>query len=308
MDESVAQTPQPSPPDRFQYGLKALLALPAVVAVFFAIASVADFGPAVLAMLLLLVCALSFRHGARAGCAVTVLLGLLVFLLMPGVGSGPPKPGSTCRNNLKQIALAIWRYGEAYGHLPPAYVCDENGRPMHSWRVLVLPYLEQQDVHACYNFNEPWDGPNNRKLIGFMPDVFRCPNSPKNSTTTDYVAIVGPHTAWPGSKPRSLKEITDGLSNTLMLVETADAGIPWMAPRDLEIDKLPLKINPSSGPGISGQHPAKSRFPRQEPAVANAAMADGSVWRLPNRLRPEALKAFLTVDGHEKVKLEELDW
>ena len=83
---------------------------------------------------------------------------------------------STCKNNLKQIGLALHNYHDRYQSFPPAFVADENGKPMHSWRVLLLPYLDQADLYARYNFNEPWNGPNNLKLGDEIPEVYGCPN------------------------------------------------------------------------------------------------------------------------------------
>jgi hypothetical protein len=80
-----------------------------------------------------------------------------------------------CTGHLCQISMALRIYNDTFGCLPPAYVADASGRPMHSWRVLILPYLNEQQLYNDYNFNEPWDGPNNRKLIGMMPRGFACP-------------------------------------------------------------------------------------------------------------------------------------
>lgn len=69
--------------------------------------------------------------------------------------------------------MAVANYRSTFGGYPPAYIADCDGRPMHSWRVLILPFLEQQNLYAAYHFDEPWDGPNNRKLAGRIGQVFR---------------------------------------------------------------------------------------------------------------------------------------
>src|SRR5204863_151662 len=71
---------------------------------------------------------------------------------------------SNCKGELKQIGLALLNYREVYGCFPPAFIADESGRPMHSWRVLILPYIDHVSLYYEYRFDEPWDGPNNRKL------------------------------------------------------------------------------------------------------------------------------------------------
>ncbi len=172
---------------------------------------------------------------------------------------------------------------------------------MHSWRVLILPYLESaqaQAVASQYRFDEPWDGPHNRKLAGKMPDLYRCPNSPPNSVTTSYVAVVGPGTTWPGGEPGvkrgDSRAAFQAFEEKILLVESCGVKIPWMEPRDLELDQLPLTINPPGGLGISSEHPKRSRWPRCEPAGANVAMGDGSTRWLPDETLPDELRRLLT--------------
>src|SRR5262249_42952585 len=76
---------------------------------------------------------------------------------------------SQCKNNLKQIGLAMFNYHDAYGCFPPAYIADADGRPMHSWRVLLLPFLDEAARYRKYRFDEPWDGPNNSELATSVP-------------------------------------------------------------------------------------------------------------------------------------------
>ncbi len=101
---------------------------------------------------------------------------------------------------------------------------------MHSWRVLLLPYLDQQALYDQYRFDEPWDGRHNRKLADNIGHVYNCsgeqsPAGQKRRTMTSYVAVVGPETMWPGSQSTKLSDIGDGTSNTLMVVEIANSGI-----------------------------------------------------------------------------------
>ena len=122
---------------------------------------------------------------------------------------------TVCTNNLKTIGLAMQQYQQQHGTFPPGYVSDENGRPKHSWRVLLLPYLDP-GLAGQYNYDEPWDGPNNRRLAGQMPDVFRCPSeSPgaaPSGNTTSYVVINSPGTIFDGMNaavwPRSRTEFS----------------------------------------------------------------------------------------------------
>lgn len=298
MSEPPIIWPSERPP---QFSMKWVLALPVIVGVYLSIASMIGLWPA--AVVLLAVAGLAWRP-LRALVIITLGGGLLCWLMLPSVGSRPPTPRQGCQSNLHQIALAMRDYELTNGSFPPACVADKSGKPMHSWRVLILPQLGFQDFYARYRFDEPWNGPHNSKLLQYMPRIYRCPGSPNGGTSTNYVAIVGPHTAWPGAHGRKLSEFTNGPANTLLVVETTGTEIPWMEPRDLEFDKLPLAINPPSGGGISAEHPQTSRFPPRKPDGANAAFADGAVRWLPNGIAPGILKALITADGGERVDAE----
>jgi prepilin-type processing-associated H-X9-DG protein len=224
--------------------------------------------------------------------------GVLVALLLPAIQAAREAARrATCTNNTKQVALALLNYEDRYGSFPPAYVADENGKPMHSWRVLILPYLEANDVYQAYDFDEPWDGPNNRKLAGRMPGVFRCPSSPESGNDTNYVAVVGDETVWPGATGVARGQIKDGASNTILVVETSDSGINWMEPRDLTLDEAVKGVNPPAGPGISSHHPGG----------AVVGFCDGHVQFVDEDARPDALRALLTKDGKEDVNASALD-
>jgi prepilin-type processing-associated H-X9-DG protein len=106
---------------------------------------------------------------------------------------------------------------------------------------------------------------------------------------TSYVAVVGPDTAWPGARSTKLGDITDGTSNTLLVVEVADSGIHWMEPRDLHVLQMAPTVNPQAGQGISSRHPGG----------AQASLADGSVRYLSEELSEEKLRALLTIAGGE---------
>ena len=224
------------------------------------------------------------------------MLILLAGFLMPYLGR-PREAGRqvNCMANIKQITLAILNYEQEHGTLPPAYICDKQGRPIHSWRVLILPYLGEGMLYSKYKFDEPWDGPSNSKLLAEIPGVYRCPSARNDGVTTNYVAVVGSETAWPGARPRKISEIA-APGDTILVVETVDADIPWAAPRDLELATLPLEVNPpahadsrgpSSLPGVSSRHPGE----------ANVGLADGMVRRLPNDIPPEKLRRLLDVSG-----------
>lgn len=189
--------------------------------------------------------------------------------------------------------MAVANYHDANGHYPPAYVLGPDGKPWHSWRILILPYIEQESLFREYNFNEPWDGPNNRKLASRMPGIFRFSTlSDSKSPVTNYLAVVGEGTLWPGDGTTTREEVIDGLGQTIQIVENSGLGVHWMEPRDLEFATMSFELGSSDG--VSSWY--------QDPAIV---AADGSVMRLKRELRPETLRALLTIRGGERLEQNE---
>ena len=224
---------------------------------------------------------------------VLVCSGLPIALLLPAVQSAREAARrAQCSNNLKQIGLAIHNYHDCYGCLPPAYIPDENGEPMHSWRVLILPFLEQGPLHDQYNFDEPWDSPVNAALADLMPETYRCPSDGTAAMSeTSYALIVGPGTLFEDAEVTRFGDVLDGLSNTIMVVEVAGAGIHWLEPTDLDLEQLSLRINQPVGPGIRSHHPGG----------VNVLICDGSVRFVSETIDPEVLRALITKAGKEAV-------
>lgn len=200
------------------------------------------------------------RH--RLGCLLVLLAaGVAVFVVwsLPRHSANPPGRHA-CSNNLKQIALALHNYHDAYGSLPPAYVEDEAGRPAHSWRVLILPFLGDPalgELYDEYRFDEPWDGPNNRRLWQRIPHVFRCPSIDYSRTgLTPYQVIVGERAVFDPGGTVSMDDIYDGTANTILVVEAASDPVMWTQPSDVEYRKygsLPGQLW-SSNHGDFGLH------------------------------------------------------
>ena len=186
--------------------------------------------------------------------------GFGIALMLPAVQAAREAARrAQCINNMKQVGLALHNYHDAYRSFPPAYIPDEDGRPMHSWRVLLLPYLEQQFLYDQYRFDEPWDSPHNRALADLMPGVYRCPSSPvAGETITTYAMAVGPDAFSPGPDGRAAEDFPDGLSQTIAVVEMAHAEIHWMEPRDWD----------TTGPEQPGSY---------HPGVYNVLYGDGRV-------------------------------
>jgi prepilin-type processing-associated H-X9-DG protein len=247
------------------------------------------------------------------GMGPTILIALAAFvcgvilatlLMLPVVGA--PREAerrAQCFNNLRQIGLAMQRYHEKYHSFPPSFIPDENGKPKHSWRVLLLPFLGYEQLYSQYRFDEPWDSPHNMALAARMPATYCCPSvrAPDIAHTT-YAMIVGPRAFSDGPTPRPKSDIKDAVSHTIMVVEAAGAGINWMEPRDLDVGKMSFQItypgdeSKASLVDISSAHPA----------VANVLFCDGSVRSLPKDTDPKLLEALTTIDGGETVNADDL--
>jgi len=187
--------------------------------------------------------------------------------------------------------LAVANYHDAFGCYPPAYVADRDGKPMHSWRVLILPYLEHSTLYNAYNFAEPWDGPNNRKLADQIGQIYlRSGLDSGQKPTTSFVAVVGPETAWPGARSLKRSDLGDGSKTTLMVVEVPDGRFRWMEPRDLDFDRMSFRINDGSGRGLG------SRL-----GGARVVSAETTVRTLPDDFDPNRLRAMLTANAGEAI-------
>ncbi|MFO0795959.1 MAG: DUF1559 domain-containing protein [Gemmataceae bacterium] len=190
-------------------------------------------------------------------------------------------------NNLRQIGLAMHNYHDTLGSLPPAAVVDRAGRPLLSWRVLILPYIEQQQLYNQFKLDEAWDGPTNKKLLDKMPRIYALPPqfaTKAKATETHYQAFVGKGAAFDVFKGPRLVDFFDGTSNTV-LVGTAATPVPWTKPDDIAFDP-------------AADMTTKLGF---FPDVAHVAFGDGSVRALRKTISRQTLAALITRSGGEVI-------
>jgi hypothetical protein len=236
-------------------------------------------------------------------------LGFVVLLLLPAFQSARgAAERSDCMTNLKQIQLACLVYESVNGTMPPAYLADANGKPMHSWRVLILPHFGDPTLtalYAKYNFNEPWNGPNNSKLASQIPSVYQCPSHPKKSNTTatncHYFAVVDAASGWPGSVGRPITQFSDGTSQTIMVVEASGMGTNWMEPRDLTMNQAVNLLTTQPRSGHSQVYEGFFTRTYYETSSRNVARCDGSVYWMEQLNDPALAEALLTAAGGEVI-------
>lgn len=294
---------KPNRPVRFQFGLKALLGTLLLLCVVVGLCSQSGFVGVAYSWFVFLGVAFVVAVWRRQlwMMSASFALFLLSCVFLPAFfGSLPRKRGpSPCHNNLRSISRALQNYHAEHGSFPPPYLADDNSLPMHSWRILILPFLgpEEADLYKQYRFDEPWYGPNNRKLVEKMPSVYRCPNKKRRpgDFTTDYVAVTGPNTMWPVDQTVRISDVTDGTSNTLIVVESVNCGICWLEPLDLDVDSIPMTINPKSKRGISSVHTGG----------VLGALVDGSVQYFPDSMPSNTLKALLIRNDGQEVDLSD---
>jgi hypothetical protein len=190
-------------------------------------------------------------------------------------------------NNLKQIALALHNYHDAMGAFPATGSMSKDGKPLLSWRVLILPYLEQDNLYKQFKLEEPWDSEHNKALIEKMPAIYRSPAQKVGDGKTTYLAPMAKNTVIaPGAKGVKMQDITDGTSMSIMTVEVNDdAAVIWTKPDDLDIaaaDVLKNLLGHYDGGFIAG-------------------IADGSVRFIRSTIDPKVLQALFTRNGGEVI-------
>jgi prepilin-type processing-associated H-X9-DG protein len=222
------------------------------------------------------------------GSLMTFFVLILAALLFPAVQAArSAAQRAQCVNNLKQIGLAFHNFEDKEGHFPAQAITDPQGKPLLSWRVAILPYIEQESLYKQFKLDEPWDSPNNLPLLSQMPSIYQCQSvapggAPSGGSNTRYQGIAGPGALFEGAKAATLRDITDGTSNTILVAEGKQP-VPWTKPDDIPI----ASITTSLGSG--------------HPGGVNAVFLDGSVKFLKTTLNPAVLQSLATRNGGEVV-------
>lgn len=219
------------------------------------------------------------------GAVMLVCGGILLALLLPAVQAAREAARRmSCQNNMKQVGLALHNYASDHGHFPPAYTVDENGNLLHSWRTLILPFMGQDYLYQQIDLSKPWDDPVNLPFTQQPLPVYTCPSTAAfGSGLTTYQVVEHPSALISGTEGVRYDEITDGLSNTIAVVETSEAdAVPWAKPQD-----LPLGTFLATGGNTTHR------------GMSNIVLGDGAVTSLSNSLTAEVREAMVTRDGGE---------
>jgi hypothetical protein len=200
-----------------------------------------------------------------------------------------------CINNQKQLGLALYRYHQRHNNFPPAFSSSKDGKPLLSWRVLILPFLDENALYQEFHLDEPWDSPHNRALVAKMPAIYRCPFEGHNIAAegkTRYLAPRGTGTIMRGGEPVGFRIITDGASNTILVIDGRDdQAVAWTEPRDMEVD-----------PPLAVEQFLKTPSHRGWVSL----FADGAVRTLGGSIAPATFRALLTFAGGEVIRAEDL--
>ena len=216
--------------------------------------------------------------------------GMLVGLLLPAVQAARASARRmTSANNIKQIGLAMHNHYDVYRSLP-GNIVDKDGKALLSWRVKILPFIEEQALYEQFHLDEPWNSEHNLKLVNRMPQIYVDPNTVTKPGMTVYQRPRGQNLIMNSDAGGSFREILDGTSNTILVVETLpDAAVPWTRPEDLTVDL---------------DKPKSALFDGKRLGF-NALLADGSALYLSNEIDVSLLKAILTARGGEVVDFSE---
>ena len=197
---------------------------------------------------------------AVAGVVGLIVVGLLLPMSRRGVAHHVVRRAA-CANNLRAIALAMLIYEQEHGTLPPACTRDADGRPLHSWRTLLLPYLEERELYESIDLTKPWDDPANAAARERMPSVYRCPSSTAPAGHTTSMVVVSPDGCFRADGSVSVSAVRQP-SKTLLLAEfPTQRAVPWMACADADEEMFM-----ADGPTNLTDHPR---------GAANWVFADG---------------------------------
>jgi hypothetical protein len=191
-------------------------------------------------------------------------------------------------DQLKTLEIGLLNHHDVFKAFPPPAILSKEGKPLLSWRVKILPFIDENRMYQDFHRDEPWDSPHNKQFIARMPAVYRCVKSKvADSGRTVFQVPRGPSTIFPGPEGITIRKIIDGTSRTISIVEVDEEhAVPWTKPDDWTFDPE----NPTAG--LGGHY-----F-----GVFLAGWADGHASAIPTTVDKDLLRAAFTRDGREPLK------
>jgi prepilin-type processing-associated H-X9-DG protein len=240
-------------------------------------------------------------EAASAACAM-IAIGIWFGLMSPRFGGAREAARrSQCRNNLKQIGLALHNWHDQHERFPDAVIADSEQPPL-SWRVALLPFLEESSLYEQYDRAKPWNDDANLEAARTRVTAYVCPTNRHQQDSRQryyaaYVLVTGPESVFPNGQGRSFAEITDGSSSTLLAAEACGLNVVWTQPEDADTARQPIGVN------LLGSEPAHSpgTLSSYHTGGAHMLLADGSVRFVSERIDRQVLKALTTATGGEPV-------
>jgi hypothetical protein len=215
------------------------------------------------------------------------MIGVVSALVLPAVQQARVAARRmSSSNNLRQLTLSLLNYEATFRKVPSAAILDKaTKKPLLSWRVAILPFIEENTLYTQFHLDEAWDSPHNIKLLDKMPATFKCPNVALAPGHTNYLAVSGPDFAMRIDAPLPLASFLDGTSNTAVLVEAAaGSAVPWTAPQD---------FTPTM------EEPFKGLTPFISPSGFHVAMMDCSIRLIPSDFPANQLWRLFTRAGND---------
>lgn len=242
-----------------------------------------------------------------AGAIVSAIILACLFFAIIRVGGQSVSRMTASRDqsisirNLQKIADALNAYAADHGNYPPVAITDNSGKPLLSWRVLLLPYLDEEELYNKIDLTVPWDDPINATIFPRMPTVFRHPNAAEQNfyNQSGYYLVTGPGTLFPASGPLGPNDITDDPTQTILVIEAKSSMMPGSWAEPIDIDYAAMQ-------GNIGGNPSTEVGGLLDNGVAMAT-TDGRGHFLPNTTDPLVLRALITPQGGERLADDTLD-
>lgn len=217
---------------------------------------------------------------------VAGIIAMLLALMLPAFRQARRPLRAECMSNLKCISIALHNYASHnQGNFPPAYTVDSAGKPLHSWRTLILPYADYREIYEQIDLSKPWNDPVNAEAFKARVRVYNCPSTDLPSNLTTYLAILTPNSWFRATESKNLSDFADRQLETIMVIDMGeDRAVPWMSPKDTDEQSV-LDLG--------------SKLKTSHPGGTNVAWVDGSVGYFDTSTSADERRAMISITGND---------